>query len=172
MSVKTKVAVPLGSGCPAPMRNCRSAMPSILIGAMAGDSDPASPSSSAGIDPVTVAVTFKVKPGHEAEFEAWAHDITTAAARYPGHLGASWVRSGGSYHVIYRFADHAQFKGWYDSGERAAFLKRLEPIATRVSDEHLTGMETWFQLPGRAGRPAPPRWKMVLATWIGVFPLL
>ncbi|MFY9615606.1 MAG: antibiotic biosynthesis monooxygenase [Candidatus Dormiibacterota bacterium] len=126
----------------------------------------------AGTDPVTVAVTFHVKPGHTAEFETWAHEITDASARYPGHLGASWVRSGGAYHVIYRFADHALFKGWYDSEERAGFLKRVRPIATVVTNEHLTGFETWFQLPGQPGRPAPPKWKMVVATWFGVFPLL
>jgi antibiotic biosynthesis monooxygenase (ABM) superfamily enzyme len=121
---------------------------------------------------VAVAVTFHVKPGHEAEFEQWAHDITAASAKFPGHMGASWVRSGGSYHVIYRFADHALFTGWHESAERATFLERLEPIATRVIDEHLTGMETWFELPDQPGRQAPPRWKMVIATWIGVFPLL
>jgi len=121
---------------------------------------------------VTVAVTFHVKPGHGPEFERWAHDITEASAKYPGHLGASWVRSGGAYHLIYRFADHALFQGWHDSAERARFLKRLQPIATLVTDEHVTGMETWFELPDQPGRPAPPRWKMVIATWIGVFPLL
>src|ERR1700730_13157064 len=123
----------------------------------------------AGTDPVTVAVTFHVKPGHTAEFETWAHEITDASARYPGHLGASWVQSGGAYHVIYRFADHALFKGWYDSEERAGFLKRVRPIATVVTNEHLTGFETWFQLPDQPGRPAPPKWKMVVATWVGVF---
>jgi antibiotic biosynthesis monooxygenase (ABM) superfamily enzyme len=74
--------------------------------------------------------------------------------------------------VAYRFEDDAQFHAWHESPERAAFLSRLPPIATLVSDEHLTGMETWFELPDRPGRPAPPRWKMVLATWIGVFPIL
>ena len=126
----------------------------------------------AGIDPVTTAVTFQVRPGRGTEFERWAHDITIAAARFPGNLGANWVRTAGAYHLIYRFADHAMFHDWHESAERAAFLERLQPIATLVTDEHLTGMETWFELPDQAGRPAPPRWKMVIATWIGVFPLL
>lgn len=123
-------------------------------------------------DPVTIAVTFDVKPGHEAEFERWAHDITIASAKYPGQLGASWIRHGGSYHVVYRFTDHARFHDWHGSPERASFLDRLRPIATLVTDEHLSGLETWFELPDQPGRPAPPRWKMVIATWIGVFPLL
>jgi len=51
-------------------------------------------------------------------------------------------------------------------------LKKLAPLATLVTDDHLTGLETWFELPNDPGRPAPPRWKMVVVTWIGVFPLL
>jgi len=51
-------------------------------------------------------------------------------------------------------------------------LTRLGPIATLAKDEHLTGLETWFELPERPRRPAPPRWKMAITTWVGVFPLL
>ena len=125
-----------------------------------------------GVDPVSIAVTFHVKQGREAEFERWAHDITVASANYPGNLGATWVRTAGAYHLIYRFADDAMFHDWHESAERAAFLERLQPIATLVTDDHLTGLETWFELPGHPSGSAPPRWKMVIATWIGVFPLL
>jgi len=122
--------------------------------------------------PVTVAVSFQVNPGREADFENWTRDITAAAGRYPGYLGATWVRSGSTFHVVYRFDDHSLFHDWHESAERASFLKRVAPIASLVTDEHLTGMETWFQLPELTGRPAPPRWKMVVTTWAGVFPLL
>ena len=129
--------------------------------------------SAAGIaDPVTIVATFRVAAGHDAEFERWAHDITAAAAGFSGHLGASWMRSKGRYQVVYRFASHAQFHDWHESSTRAAFLTRLAAIARLVTDDHLTGLETWFELPGEPGRPAPPRWKMVIVTWIGVFPLL
>lgn len=121
---------------------------------------------------MTIVVTFHVRPGQMAEFEDWAHEITVASAKYPGHLGASWVRSGDIFHVTYRFADDALFHDWQESPERASLLSRLRPMATLVTDEHLTGMETWFELPDHPGRPAPPRWKMVTATWIGVFPML
>jgi len=119
-----------------------------------------------------VAVTFKVMPGQNPAFERWAHDITVASRQYPGHLGASWLRSGGTYHVVYRFAAPALFNSWHESADRARFLERLRPIARLVTDENLTGMEAWFELPEQPGAPAPPRWKMVITTWIGVFPLL
>jgi uncharacterized protein len=123
-------------------------------------------------EPVTITVTFNVKPGCELDFERWAHEITVACSKYPGHLGASWLRSGAAYHVVYRFANRASFDAWHDSAVRAGFLARLVPIGTLVLDEHLTGMETWFEVPQHLGRPAPARWKMVVTTWTGVFPLL
>ena len=36
-----------------------------------------------------------------------------------------------------------------------------------------TGMETWFTLPDAPAPDAPPpRWKMALTTWIGLFPMV
>lgn len=124
------------------------------------------------ISPVTIVATFRVAPGREADFEQWAHDITESAAAFPGHMGATWMRSGGRYQVTYRFTDIGRFNNWHTSDVRAAFLDRLQPIATLATDENRTGLETWFELPDDPPRPAPPRWKMVIVTWIGVFPLL
>ncbi len=132
----------------------------------------ASPTSSRADEAITVAVTFRVMPGQNVAFERWAHEITVASRQYPGHLGGTWLRSGGMYHVVYRFATPALFNSWHNSPDRAHFLERLRPIAKLVTDENVTGMETWFELPDELGKPAPPRWKMVITTWIGVFPLL
>ena len=41
------------------------------------------------------------------------------------------------------------------------------PVRTSV----LTGLETWFTLPGRPGT-APAPYKMALLTWITIFPLI
>lgn len=122
--------------------------------------------------PVTIVATFQVTPGREPDFERWAHDITEAAAGFPGHLGASWMRSHGGYRVTYRFNDQGQFQSWHESSVRAAFLERLKPIASLTADEHRTGLETWFELPDDPPKPVPPRWKMVVVTWLGVSPLL
>src|SRR5256885_11199125 len=113
-------------------------------------------------DSVTVVATFQVTPGHDADFERWAHDITGAAAKYPGHLGASWMRSRGGYQVVYRFSDHALFHDWHESSTRAELLKRLAPIAQLVTREHPTGIETSFGLPKQPGRPGPARWDVVI----------
>ena len=36
----------------------------------------------------------------------------------------------------------------------------------------VTGLETWFTLPGRPGAAPPPPYKMALLTWITIFPLI
>src|SRR2546430_17463446 len=123
-------------------------------------------------DSVTVVATFQVTPGHDADFDRWPHDITGAAAKCPGHLGASWMRSRGGYQVVYRFSDHALFHDWHESSTRAELLQRLAPIARLGNDDHLTGFETWFELPHEPGRPAPPRGERGNGNWVGSFPLL
>ena len=36
----------------------------------------------------------------------------------------------------------------------------------------VTGLETWFTLPGHPGASPPPPYKMALLTWITIFPLI
>jgi hypothetical protein len=55
----------------------------------------------------------------------------------------------------------------------AAWLERAEPHAigpTRTT--FVTGLESWFTLPGPSGTPPPPPYKMALLTWITIFPLI
>jgi uncharacterized protein len=127
---------------------------------------------STRVDPVTVVFTWEVAKGREAEFEEWAHGITTAAARFPGHLGATWLRPEGKdrrYHTVVRFSDGARLSAWLESPERESWMDRLGDLADE-DRAHTTGMETWFSLPDRSVS-APPRWKMALVTFAGVYPL-
>ena len=124
-----------------------------------------------GTGPVTVTVAREVAPGREAEFEDWAADLTEAAARFPGFLGAGLLRPGhvgGEWHVVYRFETPEQLADWEQSTQRAALLARGQDLVERSASHRITGLETWFELPGRTA-PAPPKWKMYLvaaaATW-------
>jgi antibiotic biosynthesis monooxygenase (ABM) superfamily enzyme len=57
--------------------------------------------------------------------------------------------------------------------ERAAWLARAEPhVIGPMRTQFLTGLETWFTLPGRPGIPPPARYKMALLTWVTIFPLI
>ena len=57
--------------------------------------------------------------------------------------------------------------------ERAVLLERAEPhVAGPMRTSFVTGLETWFTLPGQPGAAAPPPYKTALVTWITIFPLI
>jgi antibiotic biosynthesis monooxygenase (ABM) superfamily enzyme len=72
--------------------------------------------------------------------------------------------------VVYRFADAETQRAWETSAERAAWLARADELARETGTTHVSGLETWFALPGRTA-PAPPRWKMAVVTFAAIYPL-
>jgi hypothetical protein len=125
-------------------------------------------------EPVTVTVARRVAPGREREFEDWYDGIIAAAGRFPGFLGAGVLRphtAGADWHVVYRFAGPAELQRWETSTERAAWLRRADDLVQETGVERVSGLETWFSLPGRTA-PAPPRWKMFLVTLAAIVPLV
>ena len=143
-----------------------------------GDEEASAGERVARTDPVTAVFSRQVRPGHEAEFEDWAHGVIGAATRWPGHLGASVLHEPGSpgYHLGYKFTDRDRFRAWAESEERSHWLGRVEHL-TEDADRQLqqtTGLETWFDLPGTDDTPRrpPPRWKMWLVSLVAVYPLV
>ncbi|MGH8894062.1 MAG: antibiotic biosynthesis monooxygenase [Actinomycetes bacterium] len=123
---------------------------------------------------MTVTVARRVAPGRESEFEDWYEGIIGAASRYSGFLGAGILRphsAGGEWHVVYRFADNAALHRWEASDERAVWLARADDFVEETGVHRVSGLETWFALPGRTA-PAPPRWKMFLVTLTAIVPLV
>jgi len=124
-----------------------------------------------------VLYSRRVKPGREADFEAWARGIVAAARQFPGHLGASVLDAPGSreYHILFSFADRRSLRAWLDSEERRRWLARVgELLEADRGLQQLTGLETWFKLPGAnvATMTPPPRWKMWLVSLIAVYPMV
>ncbi|MFF0160824.1 antibiotic biosynthesis monooxygenase [Streptomyces sp. NPDC005263] len=124
-------------------------------------------------EPITTVLTWQVRPGHEQEFEEWTHQIADCARRFPGNEGVSWLRpeDGHRYHAVLRWSDPSRLTAWLESDERGTWHERIEGIATEIGSERqsTTGMEAWFRLPGTTVQ-APPRWKMVLTTFLGAYP--
>jgi antibiotic biosynthesis monooxygenase (ABM) superfamily enzyme len=127
------------------------------------------------VEPVTLSFSFTVNKGKEQEFEKWAHEITNAVTHFEGHLGSNWIRTGSnSYIVIVKFLDLADSHRWLNSTIRKKLITRVRPFVTKQNTgkvQDVTGLETWFTLPGRATIKPPPRWKMVIATMIGIYPI-
>jgi antibiotic biosynthesis monooxygenase (ABM) superfamily enzyme len=139
---------------------------------------PSAGDPSAHHDPVTVTVARRVAPGRAAEFEDWVEGIVTAAQHYPGFLGSGILRpkearggDAGDWHVVYRFADSESLRRWEESPERAEWLSRADDLVEETGRNRVSGLETWFAMPGRTA-PAPPRWKMFLVTLVAIIPLV
>jgi len=129
------------------------------------------------VEPVTLVFSFTVNKGHEKEFEEWAHEITDAVRHFEGHLGSNWIRTdsnGREYVVILKFFDVEDSNKWLKSQIRKRLIKKVLPLVKEQNPNRLqnvTGLETWFTLPGRMTMKPPPRWKMVIATMIGIYPI-
>jgi antibiotic biosynthesis monooxygenase (ABM) superfamily enzyme len=127
--------------------------------------------------PVTTTVTRRVKPGHESSYDQILENIIAAAREFPGHMGVEVFRpesaAEGDYRVVFRFDTGEHLRAWLDSEERATLIERAEPhVIGQMRTQFVTGLETWFTLPGHPGTAPPPPHKMALLTWVTIFPLI
>ncbi len=127
-------------------------------------------------DSVTVCITRNVKPGCEADFERALHDFVQRSLSLPGQHGVHVMRpapGSGSreYGIIRKFASRDALTAFRTSPEYLEWnALALELTEGNGRVEELTGLESWFTLPGAALRPLP-KWKMAVATFLGVFPV-
>ena len=134
--------------------------------------------SAAGTNPpVTAVASRRVKRGREREFEEWVSGILAAANGFPGYLGSEVLRPGDApgddeYRIVFRFDRKSNLRAWEESEERHRWLREAGPLIHEERVHVLTGLETWFTLPWKAGEPSPPRYKMAIVTWLAVFPLI
>src|ERR1041384_2383037 len=123
--------------------------------------------------PIHVAITRRVKPGHEAEFQQALREFFQSSFRHEGVLGASLLlplpgSDSREIGILRTFASEAERDAFYDSPmfksweQRARTLTEGEPVYRQ-----LHGLEAWFRSP----HEPPPRWKMAVATFVGVFPV-
>ncbi len=129
---------------------------------------------------VMVLITRHVRPGRGADYAQIIAGLTVAAARYPGHLGGHLFRPGDQsdsdaapFHLVFAFDTDEHLHAWNQSPEREKGLAQMESLICGADETRvLSGLERWFALPAQPNRPPPPRWKMAVVTWFGIFPLV
>jgi antibiotic biosynthesis monooxygenase (ABM) superfamily enzyme len=125
---------------------------------------------------VTVVVNRQIKLGREAEFEQAMRNFVQFALGFPGHRGISILRPAAGrrdYIVVDKFADERARVNFKASAEYQEWMNRLGELTEgdpRI--EELTGLEGWFTLPEDTGLAKPPTYKMAIATFLGVFPVV
>jgi antibiotic biosynthesis monooxygenase (ABM) superfamily enzyme len=124
--------------------------------------------------PINVAITRRVKPGREREFEetlrAFAHDSLGEPGMRGVYLLHPSAESGSNeYGILRSFASAADREAFYQSPLYRQWLTTIEPLVEgEVNYRELHGLEAWFRHPEM---PNPPEWKMALLTWIAVWPV-
>jgi antibiotic biosynthesis monooxygenase (ABM) superfamily enzyme len=123
---------------------------------------------------VTAVISHRVKRGKERDYEKWLEGIAAAARQFDGHLGVNIFRpqSGVStdYTIVLKFDRCSHLQAWLESETRKIWIERVKSSIEQPENiQILTGLETWFRLPGQPLKAPPPRYKMALVTWLGVF---
>jgi len=123
--------------------------------------------------PIHVAITRRVRPGCEAEFQEALREFFQLSFSHGGVLGASMLvpppgsdsREFGILRTFASEAEHEAFQQWppfLEFDRRARELTEGEPVSRK-----LHGLEAWFSSPGAP----PPRWKMAVVTFVVVWPV-
>ena len=123
--------------------------------------------------PIHIAITRRVRPGCEAEFQQALREFFQTSFAHGGVLGASMLTpppgsDSREFGILRTFADEKERDAFYDSPMFKAWEERARTLTEgEAVYRQLHGLEAWFRSP----HGPPPKWKMAVATFIGVFPL-
>lgn len=132
---------------------------------------------SAASEAVTVVVTRRIKPGHEAAYEAWLTALLHEVATVPGYLGTDVHRPPPTgpreYTSVFRFDSLAHLRGFETSElRRRALAQVAEHVEADAVWQQLTGLEFWFTPPPGTVVPQPSRLRMALVMIVMVYVLV
>ena len=123
--------------------------------------------------PIHIAITRRVRPGRDAEFQQALREFFQNSFAHGGVLGATMIvpppgSDSREFGILRTFADEKERDDFYVSPIFKAWEKTCEPLTESGSwtQRPLHGLEAWFRSP----QLPPPRWKMAIATFAGVFP--
>jgi uncharacterized protein len=125
---------------------------------------------------ITVSITRTVKPGCETEFERALHEFVQRSLTQSGQMGVHILRpapGSGSreYGIIRKFINRDALASFRTSPEYLEWNHLVMDLTEGSGrTEELCGLENWLTLPNAEVRPLP-KWKMAVATFLGVFPV-
>ena len=125
-------------------------------------------------EPIHIAITRRVKPGCEADFQKALHEFFKTSFAHIGVHGVSMlVPPPGSpspeFGILRTFANAQERDAFYASPMFKTWEDQIKPLTEgEPVYRKLTGLEAWFRSP----QNPPPRWKMAVATYLGVVPVI
>ena len=121
---------------------------------------------------VHIAITRKVKRGLEEPFQAALRNFARESLGEAGTTGVHLVGplpggDGQEFGILRSFESEAACHAFYDSPLFAKWQDQVAPLVEEdCNRRQLHGFEAFF----RSTSQPPPRWKMAIVTWLGVFP--
>src|SRR6266436_9988653 len=130
---------------------------------------------TANSEPIHVAITRRIKPGREQEFQTALKEFFARSLAESGVHGAAMLvpppgSGSAEYGIIRSFANAAERDAFYASPLYLDWKKRVASLSDGEPEaRELHGLEAFF----RQDSPSlPPRWKMAIATYLGVVPVI
>ncbi len=129
------------------------------------------------MQPIKVVVARRPVAGKEDAMEAFTNDVKNTVSQFPGHLETVICKptntSDPEYRIVIKFDNLKNYQRWEQSAER----EQLSKEGNNITDEPpqfkiMTGLETWFSLPGNSPVKPPAKYKMVVVIWLCLFPLV
>lgn len=121
---------------------------------------------------IHVAITRRVLPGHERQFEEKLKIFMQQAEERPETLGAFMLLPVGErkheYGIVRAFRNREAEQAFYDSDLYRLWSETVQQhVEGDAQRRELHGLEGFFR---QGGAPPPPKWKMALLTWLAVNP--
>ena len=129
---------------------------------------------SANAQPIHVAITRRIKPGCEQDFQNALKEFFARSLAHSGVQGAAMLvpppgSTSSEYGIIRSFASAAERDAFYASPLYQEWKKRVAPLSDGEPEaRELHGLEAFFR---HGEQSPPPRWKMAMATYLGVVPV-
>lgn len=124
--------------------------------------------------PVTRIARRRPLRGKEAEYEVLVREMFASMRNTTGFISADLLppeQIGDEYQVIVHFSSEAALQEWDKSHVRSEIHARMRGIAESEPEyRRLSGLEAWFTSAVVPASMHPPRLRMAIVTWIGIFP--
>lgn len=124
-------------------------------------------------EPISTVTLRTVRAGMEAGFEDSLKEFFRRSRSVPGQLAVHVVKpmpgsASRDYGILRTFRDQQARDDFFSSPE----FQEWQAVASRFMEgerrqESLSGLETWFTLPGAKAMIPPPRWKMAIMSTLG-----
>ena len=127
------------------------------------------------METVHIAITRQVRPGREQEFEAALRVFARDSLLAPGTTGVHLIgpapgADGCEYGILRSFESEAASRAFYESEQFKRWQEQVAPLVVGPpTRRQLHGLEAFFR---ETRLTPPPRWKMAVITWLGVFPMV